>query len=232
MAFTPKAFRFLRGLAKNNNKEWFEAHRADYETELREPMRDLIGEMNARFVKFAPEIAGDPKRSMFRINRDIRFSKDKSPYKTHAACWFHHRRATSRVGSEADAGSAGFYFHIEPGRSMVGGGLWMPPRPQLNALRDAIAEDSAGFDKVAKGIPKRFGGLDDEAVLTRMPRGFSEDHAAAKWLRYQSFTSGRLLKDVEVTGPKLPALLAREFDALLPLVRWLNGALGYPAEGR
>ena len=232
MAFTPAALRFLRGLAKNNNKAWFEAHRTDYETEVREPMRDLIGEMNARFETFAPEIGGDPKRSMFRINRDIRFSADKSPYKTHAACWFHHRRATSRVGSEANAGSAGFYFHLEPGKSMAGGGLWMPPRPQLNALRDAIAKDPIGFEKVVKSLTRRFGGLDDEAVLTRMPRGFADDHVAAKWLRYQSFTSGRLLKDAEVTGPKLPALLAREFEALLPLVRWLNRALGYPTPER
>jgi uncharacterized protein (TIGR02453 family) len=229
MAFTPAALRFLRGLAKNNNKPWFEAHRADYEQELREPMRDLIGEMNVRFAKFAPEMGGDPKRSMFRINRDIRFSQDKSPYKTHAACWFHHRRATSRVGSEADAGSAGFYFHLEPGRSMVGAGLWMPPRPQLNKLRDAIAKDPTGFDRVVRGLTKRYGGLDDEAVLKRMPRGFPEDHPAAKWLRYQSFTSGRLLKDAEVTDAKLPASLAREFENLLPLVRWLNAALGYPA---
>ena len=189
MAFTPAALTFLRGLAKNNNKEWFEAHRAEYESEVRAPMRDLIGEMDARLAKFAPEIGGDPKRSMFRIHRDIRFSKDKSPYKTHAACWFHHKRATSRVGSEADAGSAGFYFHLEPRRSMVGAGLWMPPRPQLNTLRDAIAEDPAGFDRVAKGLSKRYGGLDDEAVLKRMPRGFADDHPAAKWLRYQSFTS-------------------------------------------
>jgi len=228
MAFTPAALRFLRGLAKNNNKEWFEAHRAEYEGEVREPMRDLIGEMNARMAKFAPEIGGDPKRSMFRIHRDIRFSKDKSPYKTHAACWFHHRRAASQVGSEADAGSAGFYFHLEPGRSMVGGGLWMPPRPQLSKLRDAIAEDPAGFDRIAKALTKRYGGLDDESVLKRMPRGFTEDHAAAKWLRYQSFTSGRLLEDAEVTGPGLPVLLAKEFQGLLPLVRWLNGALGLP----
>jgi uncharacterized protein (TIGR02453 family) len=229
MAFTPASLRFFRGLAKNNNKEWFEAHRAEYEAEVREPMRDLIGEMNERLAKFAPEIGGDPKRSMFRINRDIRFSKDKSPYKTNAACWFHHKRATSRVGSEADAGSAGFYFHLEPGkRSMVGGGLWMPPRPQLNRLRDAIARDPAGFDRVAKGLTKRFGGLDDEAVLTRMPRGFTEDHPAAKWLRFQSFTSGRVLEDAEVTDAKLPALLAKEFQALLPLVRWLNSALGFP----
>jgi uncharacterized protein (TIGR02453 family) len=228
MAFTPAALRFLRGLAKNNNKEWFEAHREEYETELRAPMRDLIGEMDARMRKFAPEIGGDPKRTMFRIHRDIRFSKDKSPYKTHAACWFHHRRASSRVGSEADGGSAGFYFHIEPGRSMVGGGLWMPPRPQLNRLRDAIGDDPAGFDRVAKGLTRRYGGLDEEAVLKRMPRGFSEDHPAATWLRFQSFTSGRLLSDAEVTDTGLPALLAKDFQALLPLVRWLNSALGLP----
>ena len=228
MPFTSSALRFLRGLARNNNKEWFEAHREEYETELREPMRDLIGEMNARFAKFAPEIAGDPKRSMFRINRDIRFSKDKSPYKTHAACWFHHRRATSRVGSEADAGSGGFYFHLEPGKSFVGGGLWMPPRPQLNKLRDAIAEDPAGFERMAKAITKRFGAFEDESALKRMPRGFSEDHPAARWLRYQSFTSGRMLTDAQVTDSALPSILAKEFEGLLPLVRWLNSALGYP----
>jgi uncharacterized protein (TIGR02453 family) len=229
MAFTPAALKFLRGLAKNNNKPWFEAHRAEYEGEVREPMRDLIGEMNERLAKFAPEMGGDPKRSMFRINRDIRFSKDKSPYKTHAACWFHHKRAASHVGTEADAGSAGFYFHLEPGRSMVGGGLWMPPRPLLNKVRDAIAGDPDGFETMATGLPKRFGGLEDEAALKRMPRGFAEDHPAAKWLRYQSFTSGRMLSDAEVTDPKLPALLAKEFQGLLPLIRWLNGALGLPA---
>jgi uncharacterized protein (TIGR02453 family) len=228
MPFTPAALRFFRGLAKNNNKKWFEKHRADYEGEVREPMRDLIGEMNARFTKFAPEIGGDPKRSMFRINRDIRFSSDKSPYKTHAACWFHHRRATSRVGSEADAGSAGFYFHLEPGKSFVGGGLWMPPRPQLNRLRDAIANDPDGFDRMARGVTKKYGGLDDEAVLKRMPRGFAEDHPAAKWLRYRSFVSGRPVTDAQVTDAKLPTLLAKEFQGLLPLVRWLNGALGFP----
>jgi uncharacterized protein (TIGR02453 family) len=227
MPFTPASLRYLRGLAKNNNKPWFEAHRAEYEQEVREPMRDLIGEMDARFAKFAPEIGGDPKRSMFRINRDIRFSSDKSPYKTHAACWFHHRRAESRVGSEADAGSAGFYFHLEPGKSMVGAGLWMPPRPQLNRIRDAIAEDPDGFERVVRTL-KKYDGLGDDAVLTRMPRGFSEDHPAAKWLRYQSFTTGRMLKDAEVTDAKLPALLAKEFQGMLPLVRWLNAALGYP----
>lgn len=230
MPFTRSALRFLRQLEKNNEKSWFEAHRTEYEKEVREPMRALIDDMNARFAGFAAEIGGDPKRSMFRIHRDTRFSKDKAPYKTHAACWFHHRKATGRVGGEATEGSAGFYFHLQPGgQSFVGGGLWMPPRPQLNKLRDAIAEDPSAFARMAGGLSRRFGGLDDDAVLKRMPRGFSEEHPAAKWLRYQSFTSGRALNDSQVTDPRLPALLAQEFRGLLPLVRWLNGALGYPA---
>jgi uncharacterized protein (TIGR02453 family) len=229
MPFTKGALSFLKGLERNNNKQWFEAHRSEYENEVREPMRALIGDMNARFSRFAPEIGGDPKRSMFRINRDTRFSRDKSPYKTHAACWFNHRSASAKVGGEANEGSAGFYFHLQPGKSMVGAGLWMPPRPHLNKLRDAIVEDHAEFDRVIRGLTKRFGGLDEEhGMLKRTPRGYAEDHPAAKWLKYQSFTSGRVLEDSEVVGPQLPDVLARDFEAMLPLVRWLNEALGYP----
>ena len=232
MPFNSAALSFLRGLDRNNNKPWFEAHRATYEAQVRDPMRALIEEMDRRFRRFAPEMTGDPKRSMFRIYRDTRFSRDKSPYKTHAACWFQHRGAHHRVGSEAEGGSAGFYFHLQPGKSMLGAGIWMPPRPMLNRLRDTIADDPRGFARVVKqsAFQKRFGGLDDEAMLKRMPRGFAEDHPAADWLRYQSFTAGRLLKDADVTGARLPALLEKDFAGLLPLVRWLNGALGLPLE--
>ena len=231
MPFNRAALSFLRGIERNNNKPWFEAHRTEFEREVRDPMRALIEEMDGRFRRFAPEITGDPKRSMFRIYRDTRFSRDKSPYKTHAACWFQHRGADHRVGSEAEGGSAGFYFHLQPGRSMMGAGIWMPPRPMLNRLRDAIAEDHRGFARIVRQptFQKRFGGLDDEAMLKRMPRGFAEDHPAAEWLRYQSFTAGRLLKDADVIGTRLPALLEKDFLALLPLVRWLNGALGLRA---
>jgi uncharacterized protein (TIGR02453 family) len=233
MPFSQRALRFFRGLARHNEKPWFEAHREEYETEVRQPMRDLIEDLDTRFAQFAPEIGGDPKRSMFRINRDIRFSKDKSPYKTHAACWFHHLNAARNVGSEADAGSAGYYFHLEPGgRSMIGAGIWKPPRPQLNKLRGTIAKEPKGFDQMARSIPRRFGGLDDEGALKRMPRGYAEDHPAAKWLRFQSFTSGRALTDAQVTSTSLAALLAREYEALLPLVRWLNGALGFKSASR
>src|SRR5436190_23189252 len=150
MPFTVASLQFLRGLARHNAKPWFEAHRAEYETEVQQPMRALIEDMDVRFTRFAPEMTGDPKRSMFRIYRDIRFSKDKSPYKTHAACWFRHRDADHRVGSEAEEGSAGFYFHIAPGGSFVGAGIWMPPRPLLNRLRDAIAEHAAAFERVVR----------------------------------------------------------------------------------
>jgi len=227
MSFTPASLRFFRQLATNNNKQWFEAHRDDYEQHVREPMRELVEEMFARFRTFAPEVGGDPKRSMFRINRDVRFSKDKSPYKTHAACWFHHRGATRNVGTEAEAGSAGFHFHLEPGgNSMIGAGVWMPPRPQLNRVRDSIAEKPEPFLAVARGLPKRFGGIHEYSTLKRMPRGYDENHPAAKWLKLQSFTSGRSLADSDVTGAKLGSLLAREYQALLPLVRWINGAFG------
>jgi uncharacterized protein (TIGR02453 family) len=228
MPFSPAALGFLRGLKQNNAKPWFEAHRSEYEREVRDPMRALIEEMDLRLARFAPEIIGDPKRSMFRIYRDIRFSKDKSPYKAHAACWFNHRDADQRVGSEAEGGSAGFYFHLQPGSSFVGGGMWMPARPVLNKIRDAIAEDPKPFERVVRSprLVRRFKGLSDEAVLKRTPRGFAEDHPAACWLKYQSFVTGRSLRDAQVTGPRLAQLLEADFETMLPLVRWLNGALG------
>ncbi len=180
MPFSPSTLRFFRGLAKHNNKAWFESQRPVYESEVRQPMRDLIEEMDVRFARFAPEICGDPKRSMFRINRDIRFSKDKSPYKTNAGCWFYHRSASGRVGGEANEGSAGFYFHLQPGECLLAAGLWMPPRSQLNRLRDAMADNPDAFTRMVTSLAKRFGGLDDDAVLTRMPRGYAESHPAAK----------------------------------------------------
>ena len=229
MPFTSASLRFFKGLSKNNNKPWFESHRADYESAVREPMRALIGDVNAHFARFAPEMGGDPKRSMFRINRDIRFSKDKSPYKTNAGCWFNHRSASTKVGGEAHEGSAGFYFHFEPGKSFAGAGLWMPPRPQLDSLRESIAEDWRGFDRMAKGL-RRYGGLSEEhGMLKRMPRGYDDDHPAGRYLRLQSYTCGRKITDAQLVDPKLPAIIAREFSGMLPLVRWLNTALGFRA---
>ena len=228
--FSPDSLAFLRGLARNNRRPWFEAHRADYERHVKIPMADLVEEMDLRLAGLAPEIVGDPKRSVFRIYRDVRFSADKSPYKRHAACWFFHGDGSSKVGREAHGGGAGFYFHLEPGKSLVAGGCWMPPRPALQKFRAAIAGDPQAFERmVLAPAMKRMGGLDEDGMLKRVPRGFPADHPAARWLRYQSFTVGRSLTDAQVTSSRLTAMLAQDFSTMLPLVRWLNGVLGLEA---
>lgn len=226
--FPPKAMTFLRGLAKNNRKEWFEEHRPDYEDALRTPMKALIDEVDVRLADFIPEIVGSAKKSMFRIHRDVRFSKDKSPYKTNAACWFFHRDSGGGVGGDAAHGGAGFYFHMAPGEIFCGGGIWMPPRPQLNRLRESLRDDYEGFEDIVneRGFKRRFGKLSEESMLTRMPRGFDPDHPAGKWLRYQSFTAGAELKAEDIKSRKLIDVLAKHYEAMTPFVRWLNTALG------
>ena len=232
--FTPATFAFLRGLARHNRRDWFEAHRGDYESAILRPMRDFVEEMDVRLARLAPELVGDPKRSIFRIYRDVRFSKDKSPYKTHAACWFFHRDATHRVGQESHGGGAGFYFHVQPGGSLDAGGIWMPPREGLGRIRDAMAAKPAAFVRIvqAPAAVRRFGSLDEEAVLKRVPRGYPPDHPAAEWLRYRSFTFGRMLTDAQITSARLPALVTEDFAGMLPLVRWLNAALGLKPAAR
>ncbi len=232
--FDARSLAFLRGLARNNRKDWFEAHRDDYDTHVKAPMAALIEEMDVRFRRFAPEMVGDPKRSMFRIYRDVRFAKDKSPYKTHAACWFFHEGASSKVGREADGGGAGLYFHLQPGASFVGGGCWMPPRPALNKFRAAIAANPKAFEKLvlAPVVKRRFGALSEESKLTRVPRGFDCDHPAGEWLKLQSFTLGTKLTDAQVTSAKLGTTLQDHFAAMLPLVRWLNATLGFKSPAK
>lgn len=233
-AIRPAALRFLAGLKRRNTKAWFEANRAIYETEVRAPLKALVEEVDVELARVAPEIIGDPRRSMFRINRDVRFSRDKSPYKTNAACWFYHRDAGRGVGGDAHGG-AGFYFHFSPTEIFLGGGIWMPPREALVKLREALAEDVERFEKIvlAPAFRRRFGKLDEEAVLKRMPRGFAEEHPAARWLRYQSFTVGRELSKRELHSPRLAKILARDYAALTPFIRWLNSAMGFaPASSR
>ena len=224
----PKAgLTFLRGIRRNNRRDWFEAHRDTYEAALRGPMRALIEAMDVRLARFAPEIVGDPRRSLFRIHRDVRFSRDKSPYKTHAALWFAHRDAGFGVGREAHGG-AGFYFHIEPGSCYVAGGFWMPPRPALDRIREAFTEAPRTFARIvdAPALRRTFGPLSEEGMLKRLPRGTAPGHPAERWLRYQSFTVSTELPISAIFRRDLPALLERRYRTLLPLVRWLNSAIG------
>jgi uncharacterized protein (TIGR02453 family) len=232
--FRPAALAFLRRLTRHNSREWFERHRAVYETEVRDPLRSLVEEMDVRLARLAPEIVGDPRRSVFRIHRDVRFSADKSPYKTNAACQFYHLDAGRGAGQDAKGAGAGLYFQLADGECFAAGGIWMPARPALEKIREALAEDPEGLDRVvrAPAFRRRFKALDREAMLTRLPRGYTEGHPAERWLRYKSFTATRLLSEREATSARLPALLERDFAALVPLVLWLNGAIGYRASER
>lgn len=231
--FDPGALKFLRQLRRHNNRPWFEEHRDTYETLLRDPMRALIEELDVRLARIAPELTGDPRRSMFRIHRDVRFSLDKSPYKTHVSCWLFHRDAGKGVGQEAHGG-AGLYVHLEPGASMVAGGLWMPAKPALDRVRNALLDGHEAFARMvtAPAFRRRFGTLSEEAMLVRAPRGVDPDHPALPWLRYKSFSVHRMLEDDTMTSPMLPNVLERNFVALRPMVRWLNDALGFPSAER
>jgi uncharacterized protein (TIGR02453 family) len=229
--FSPAAFKFMRDLKRNNRREWFEARRDIYENELRAPLRELLEELDVRLGRIAPELYGDPKRSVFRIHRDTRFAKDKSPYKHNVGFWVNHRS----LGRSAEQihGGAGLYFHFEPGASMIAGGIWMPPAPALVKIREALAEDPKKFEATVRTMRRRFSPLSEEAVLQRMPRGYDDDHPAARWLRYKSFTAHRMLTAAELRSPRLPDTLARDYALIIPFVRWLNSALGLkPAASR
>jgi uncharacterized protein (TIGR02453 family) len=232
--FPAESLKFLKGLKRHNEKGWFEENRPLYERAVKQPLQHLAEELDVQFATLAPEFVAPPKRALFRIHRDVRFSKDKSPYKTHAALWVFHRDAGRGVGQSVGEahGGAGFYFHLEPGASLVAAGYWMPPRPALNIIRDRLIEDHRPFAKLLKapGFVKRFGALDDDdpcVKLKRMPRGVDPDHPAGELLRFNSFTASRALTDAEALSPKLVATVMKDYAALLPMVRWLNGALGH-----
>jgi len=233
--FGPGLLGFLRGLDRHNEKPWFEKHRERYERDVRAPLAALVEEVDVRLAAFAPEIVGHPKQSLFRIHRDVRFSNDKRPYKTNVAAWFFHGDAGRGVGGAGTAhGGAGFWFDVGVTGASVGGGIWMPPRPTLARLREAIDEDHESLREILDepARRRRFGPLAPEAMLKRMPRGFAESHPAADLLRHQSFTLGRPLAQRDLLSPRLPDVLAREYEKLVPLVRWLNGALGLRALSR
>jgi uncharacterized protein (TIGR02453 family) len=227
--FPAASLTFLKGLRRHNRREWFEARRDVYESAVRDPMRAFIEGVDIKLARLAPEVVGDPRKSMFRIHRDVRFSKDKSPYKTWASAWFYHRDAGKGVGQDAHGG-AGFYFHLEPGLCEIAAGLWMPEKTALAKVRNGIAEDPEGFLRILKApaFKRTWKKLSPQAVLTRTPRGFDPEHPAEGWLRYKSFTSTVLLTDAQVRSPRLVDLVAKRYASMVPLVRWLNTALGFP----
>src|SRR5579883_1113976 len=231
--FRPAALRFLRGLARNNRRDWFEPRRAIYDEELRLPMRALLSEVDVRLATIAPELVADPRRSLFRIHRDVRFSRDKSPYKTNVGFWINHRSLGGPAGTVVHGG-AGLYFHIAPPPDgcFVAAGIWMPPPPVLARIREGLTDDLPGFVRALRTLRPHFGALSDEAKLTRLPRGFGPSHPAAQWLLYRSFTVSRPVPPALLGRADLPDRLARLYRPAIPLVRWINTVLGCPPAAR
>jgi uncharacterized protein (TIGR02453 family) len=212
---------FLRGLKKNNNKPWFDANRAAYET----AKMDFAQFIQTVIDKHGKKDAGikelKAKECMFRINRDVRFAKDKSPYK-------------SNMGASINRGGrksifAGYYFHCEPGEAFVGGGLWVPMPPDLKKVRQEIDYGFEGFKKItgSKKFKALYGDLnkDSDISLVNVPQGFEKDNPAAGYLKLKSFIAMKKLSEKELTSKNLIPLTLEAFEVLQPLIYFLNRAL-------
>jgi uncharacterized protein (TIGR02453 family) len=221
--FSEKTFKFLQGLKKNNNKLWFEGHRAEYETHLREPSKQLVLAMSQMFAEQKLPLIADLKRSLFRINRDIRFSKDKSPYKTHIGIVF----PVPELGEEE---WAGMYFSIEPKgaadvTSYIGGGIYSPSPAYLKSVRQRITNNFKQFEKLnnSKSFRKEYPeGIKGES-LVRMPKGFDEEDPAVTYLKQKEFLYNSSLTKKELLSKTLPELLIKKFEAALPMLQFLTG---------
>jgi uncharacterized protein (TIGR02453 family) len=216
---------FLRRLKRNNRREWFNAHREEYERDVRAPMIAVIERLAVDFRSFAPDLVASPKRSLYRIYRDIRFSEDKKPYKTHVAAVFPCRDLPKHEG-------AGMYFHVAPDGVWVGGGLWAPQTPQLQIIREHVAANHRRLRAIvtAPAFRKTAGGLEGER-LQRVPRGFPKDHEAAEYLKHRQFLAGAEFPAAFATNPKFYNGLVGVFRSISPLVRFLNEALLEKAGG-
>jgi uncharacterized protein (TIGR02453 family) len=215
LVFTPKTLAFLRSLKRNNDRAWFHAHRDAYEADVRTPMLTCLERLAHDLPTFAPEVACDPKISMFRPWRDTRFSEDKSPLKTHVAATFPHR-ALGRLNG------AGLYFEIAPRWVWIGGGVYAPDTSQLQALREHIATNHRTLDRIVKSAGfTRLGGLQGDR-MTRVPRGYASDHPAAHYLQFKQFLGFREEAADFAIRPDFYKQLVTTLKVLAPLVRFLN----------
>ncbi len=219
--FPEKGLGFLRSLRRNNNRPWFERHRGDFEEYVQLPMRSLISSLRPFFASFAPEYDLDPKRSLFRIYRDTRFSKDKTPYKTHAAAHFVLK------GRPKGLEGSGYYVHIEPTECYVGAGIYLPDGDQLKAIRQRLHTHGEDFLSIVKSgsFKRTFGSIEGER-LKRLPRGFDEGHPMTDWLKLKQFFVGVSLAPGRCVRPEFPKEIAGICTLATPLVRYLNEALG------
>jgi len=212
---------FLKNLKKNNKKEWFDINRVKYES-AKKDVENLSAEIIKRLSTIDESIAHlQPKDCMFRINRDVRFSKDKSPYKTNMGVYF------SKGGKKGN--TAGYYFHLEPGNSFIAGGLWMPLPVDLKKVRQEIDYNWDEFNKIinSRKFKTAFGELDrsSEYVLSRPPKGYDENNPAIGFLKMKSFIASVKITDTDLATKDLVKKIVMQFESLKPLIDFMNRAI-------
>lgn len=217
--FTTKTLSFLRSLKRHNDRDWFRTHKETYERHVRQPMIELLARLARDFRSFAPELVSEPKVCLYRIYRDTRFSEDKTPLKTHVAAHFPSRRF-------GRSGGAGLYIELAPGWVWMGGGMYMPSGPDLHAIRDHIAETYPRIHRIvtSRRFTESVGELGGDQ-LTRVPRSFSKEHPAARYLRHRQFLAGCEYEAEFATSSRFYPELLSVFRAITPLVRFLNEPL-------
>lgn len=214
---------YLGELAENNHRAWFVMNKPRYDI-LRAEFLELVTGLIGGIAKFDPAVAAcNPKRALFRINRDLRFARDRAPYKT----TFSASITASGLKKPSQGGGPAYYFHVDAaGRLLVACGEYMPPADRLRAIRQHIVNDPDGFGKVLrnKGLLNTFGGLSPEDSLVRVPKGFDADAPHAEQLKLKSYLAWREMSAKRLSADKLPELLLSDFRAGAPLVKWLREA--------
>jgi uncharacterized protein (TIGR02453 family) len=218
----PSTLKFLKDLKKNNNKPWFDANRKRYE-EAKMDFENFIQQVIDSFGKKDKSISSlKAKDCLFRINRDVRFSKDKSPYKTNFGA------SINKEGRKAFS-SAGYYFHLEPGQCFVGGGIYQPEPDALKKVRQEIDYNFRDFKKIigSKKFKTVYGDLDKSAefTLSRVPKGYEPDNPAAEYLKLKSYIAFFQIKDNELVSRNLVKKTAEAFAVLQPLLDFINESL-------
>ncbi|MBI1251972.1 MAG: TIGR02453 family protein [Alphaproteobacteria bacterium] len=222
--FSKGFFKFFRDLKKNDDRDWFEANKDRYKTSVVAPMQDFIAAPAPLVEKTSPHFICDPRPnggSMFRIYRDTRFSKDKTPYKTHASAHFRH-------DGGKDVHAPGYYLHLEPGRVMFGGGMWMPEPAALLQIRQAIANKPADWKKArdAASIKRAFGAISDEDKLTKAPRGFDPEHALIEDIKLKSFFVMQESNEADAGDAAFAKTVAKAYADAAPVMGFLCRAVG------
>jgi uncharacterized protein (TIGR02453 family) len=223
--FAPEGLRFLRGLARNNNRDWFNERKPVYEAELKRPMLAVIEAVTGAMMDFAPGHVRAPESVMMRIYRDTRFSKEKLPYKTHVSAWWVHDGLAKTSG-------AGFYLHVSGKQVEVAAGAFMPDAEQLLAIRRFLMEHHEKYRKLAQARALRRLLKDEESgePLSRSPKGFPAEHPAAALYRQKRWGFSASLEPEMALKPEFAKMVAGYFRAAAPLVALLNGPLVAKAE--